>query len=66
MGLLVDLDLDFLMTSHEEWGCYEELPGVATYQLYRDPALDGVAAVRFVWNGRGLHEEPASSAEAPG
>ncbi|HSK75260.1 MAG TPA: TIGR02680 family protein [Thermoanaerobaculia bacterium] len=66
MGLLVDLDLDFLMTSHEEWGCYEELPGVATYQLYRDPALDGVAAVRFVWNGRGLHEEPAISAEAPG
>jgi uncharacterized protein (TIGR02680 family) len=58
MGLLVDLDLDFLMTSHEEWGCYEELPGVATYQLYRDPTLDGVAAVRFVWSGRQLREMP--------
>ena len=58
MGLLVDFDLDFLMTSHEEWGCHEELPGVATYQLYRDPTLDGVAAVRFVWSGRRLREEP--------
>jgi uncharacterized protein (TIGR02680 family) len=52
MGLLVALDLDFLMTSHDEWGCYEELPAVATYQLYRDPTLEGVAAVRMVWNGR--------------
>ena len=57
MGLLVAFDLDFMMTSHDEWGCYEELPGVATYQLYRDPTLDGVAAVRFVWNGRQLLEE---------
>lgn len=52
MGLLVALDLDFLMTSHDEWGFYEELPAVATYQLYRDPVLEGVAAVRMVWNGR--------------
>ncbi len=59
MGLLVAFDLDFMMTSHEEWGCYEELPGVATYQLYRDPALDGVAAVRFVWSGGQLREDPA-------
>lgn len=59
MGLLVALDLDFMMTSHDEWGCYEELPGVATYQLYRDPALEGVAAVRVVWTGRPPGEEPA-------
>lgn len=61
MGLLVALDLDFMMTSHDEWGCYEELPGVATYQLYRDPALEGVAAVRTVWTGRppGAEETPS-------
>lgn len=58
MGLLVAFDLDFLMTSHDEWGCYSELPGVATYQLYRDPALEGVAALRFVWNGQALEEVP--------
>lgn len=59
MGLLVQFDLDFMMTSHDEWGCYEELPGLATYQLYRDPELDGVATVRFVWDGRRLEEQPA-------
>jgi hypothetical protein len=59
MGLLVALDLDFLMTSHDEWGCYEELPAVATYQLYRDPTLEGVAAVRMVWNGRPTQEHGA-------
>jgi uncharacterized protein (TIGR02680 family) len=56
MGLLVALDLDFLMTSHDEWGCYEELPGVAIAHLSRDPTLDGVMAEHFVWNGRSLHE----------
>jgi uncharacterized protein (TIGR02680 family) len=58
MGLLVAFGLDFMMTSHEEWGCHEELPGVATYQLYRDPTLEGVAAVRFVWSGNRLREDP--------
>lgn len=57
MKLLVDFDLDFMMTSHDEWGCYEELPGLAIYQLYRDPSLDGVGSVRFVWSGGRLREE---------
>ncbi len=57
MGLLVDFDLDFLMTSHDDWGCYEELPGVAIYQLYRAPGMGGgVATIRFVWNGSTLNE----------
>lgn len=64
MSLLVAFDLDFMMTSHDEWGCYEELPGVATYQLYRDPTFEGVAAVRFVWTGRRLEEEPELRAAA--
>jgi len=64
MGLLVQFDLDFMMTSHDEWGCYEELPGVATYQLYRDPELEGVAAVRFVWDGRRLNESRDESIHA--
>jgi hypothetical protein len=64
MGLLVDFDLDFMMTSFEEWGCYEELPGLAIYQLYRDPAFDGVAAVPFLWNGRSLHEGRLAGEEA--
>src|SRR5207249_1643824 len=43
MGLLVAFDLDFLVTSHEEWGCYAELPAVATYHLARHPPERGVA-----------------------
>ena len=57
MALLVEFDLDFMMTSYDEWGCYQELPGVATYQLYRDPSAGGVEAIRFVWNGEQLVEE---------
>ena len=59
MALLVEFDLDFLITSHDEWGCYAELPGLSIYQLYRDPALRGILAVRFVWDGRRRAERPA-------
>lgn len=57
MGLLVAFDLDFMMTSHDEWGFYAELPGICTYQLYRNPQLgSGVQAIRFEWNGRDFTE----------
>jgi len=52
MGLLAEFDLDFLMTSFEEWGCYEELDGLSTYPLSRAPGQRGVHAERFLWNGR--------------
>jgi uncharacterized protein (TIGR02680 family) len=52
MGLLKALDLDFVMTSHEEWGFYEELDGLSTYHLTRDPGCRGVLAERFIWDGR--------------
>lgn len=52
MGLLAEFDLDFLMTSFEEWGCYEELDGLSTYHLSRAPGQRGVYAERFLWNGR--------------
>jgi uncharacterized protein (TIGR02680 family) len=51
MGLLVAFDLDFIMTSYEEWGFYAELDGLATYNLVRDPAMPGVLCERFVWDG---------------
>ncbi|MFL5273857.1 MAG: TIGR02680 family protein, partial [Anaeromyxobacteraceae bacterium] len=52
MGLLAEFDLDFVMTSYEEWGFYAELDGLSTYHLSRDPAMPGVHAEWFVWNGR--------------
>jgi uncharacterized protein YPO0396 len=64
MSLLVNFDLDFMMTSYDEWGCYKELPGLAIYQLYRDPSFEGVAAVPFLWNGRLLEEGRLAGVES--
>lgn len=52
MGLLAAFDLDFMMTSFEEWGFYRELDGISTYQLTRLPGLTGVHAEWFLWDGK--------------
>jgi len=52
MGLLAEFDLDFLMTSFEEWGFYPQLDGLSTYHLAREKGMRGVHADWFVWNGR--------------
>ncbi len=51
MGLLATFDLDFVITSEREWGCYDTLPGVAIYQLSGREGIDAVFASRWVWNG---------------
>jgi hypothetical protein len=51
MALLVAFDLDFLMTSYEEWGFFEELDGLSTYHLAHHPGLRGVYTDWFLWNG---------------
>jgi len=52
MGLFRDFDLDFVMTSEREHGCYASLPGVAICQLSAHPGIDAVYVERLVWNGR--------------
>jgi uncharacterized protein (TIGR02680 family) len=52
MGLIHTFDLDFVMTSEREWGCYRTLPGIAIYQLSTRPGIDAIALTRWVWNGR--------------
>lgn len=61
MGLLEAFDLDFIMTSEREWGCYAEMPGVAIYQLTTMKGNDGVLATRWLWNGRELQRSDATS-----
>ena len=65
MGLLHAFDLDFVMTSEREWGCYATLPGVAIYQLATRPGIDAVGLTRWVWNGhdriRDDHDLPSPS-----
>ncbi len=52
MDLLRAFDLDFMMTSEREWGCYPTLPGLAIYQLATREGIDAVGVTRWVWNGR--------------
>ncbi len=52
MGLLHAFDLDFVMTSEREWGCYATLPGLAIYHLSTRPGIDAVGLTRWLWNGR--------------
>jgi uncharacterized protein YPO0396 len=52
MGLLAAFDLDFVMTSEREWGCYAVLPGLAIHPLVVSPGIDAVGVTRWVWNGR--------------
>ena len=71
MGLIHNFDLDFIMTSEREWGCYQTLPGVAIYQLSTRPGIDAIGLTRWVWNGRGrilmntLQTESDETSEPP-
>ena len=51
MGLLAQFDLDFVMTSEREWGCYTDLPGLAIAQLARREGIDAVHVTRWTWDG---------------
>ncbi|MDP9401951.1 MAG: hypothetical protein M3P85_01155, partial [Actinomycetota bacterium] len=55
LGLLVDLGLDFVLTSERMWGCFPSVPSLEIYEAVRDPAHPGVALVHFRWDGRQRH-----------
>ncbi|WP_300270609.1 TIGR02680 family protein [Halomonas sp.] len=64
MGLLAQFDLDAVMTSEREWGCYPDVPGLAIAQLVRREGVDAVHVTRWRWDGkrRTRDEVPASQA----
>lgn len=55
LGLLVDLGLDFVLTSERMWGCFPTVPSLEVYEAVRDPAHPGVALVHFRWDGHHRH-----------
>jgi uncharacterized protein (TIGR02680 family) len=57
MGLIREFDLDFVITSEREWGCYAELPGVAICQLLRREGVDAIYVSRWTWDGRSKRRE---------
>ncbi len=56
MGLTVELDLDVMLTAHDEWCTYETVPLVAIYDLARVRYTAGVDLLPFLWSGGELVE----------
>lgn len=54
-GLLVQLDLDFVITSERLWGDHESVPSLSIYEALRDPSERGIAQYHYQWDGRALH-----------
>jgi uncharacterized protein (TIGR02680 family) len=65
MGLLHEFDLDFVMTSEREWGCYATMPGLAIYQLSARADIDAVYASHWIWNGHQRLLQPPDAPPSP-
>ncbi|WP_326637585.1 TIGR02680 family protein [Streptosporangium sp. NBC_01755] len=52
LGLLATFDMDVVMTSEREWGCYPQVPGLAICQLSRHDGVDAVLVTTWRWDGR--------------
>ena len=53
-GLLVDLDLDFVITSERLWGDHATVPELAIYEALRSPTERGIAQYEHRWDGNRL------------
>lgn len=53
-GLLVDLELDFVITSERLWGDHSTVPSLAIYEALRSPGQRGIAQYSYTWDGRVL------------
>lgn len=67
-GLLTAFDLDVVMTSEREWGCYREVPGLAIAQLARMDGIPAVLVSHWEWDGasRTRVQRPAATLVAEG
>ncbi|MFS2291502.1 MAG: TIGR02680 family protein [Actinomadura sp.] len=54
LGLLATFDMDVVMTSEREWGCYPQVPGLSICQLSRRDGIDAVLVTPWRWDGREL------------
>ncbi|MBZ5543538.1 MAG: arginase family protein [Acidobacteriia bacterium] len=61
-GFVVSFDMDVVMTSEREWGCYPQVPGLAICQLARQDGVDAVLVTPWRWDGR--ERRPAERAAA--
>ncbi len=54
LGLLVRLDVDFVMTGHALWGCVPQVPALDIYEICRDDGTSAATA-HVRWDGRNRH-----------
>lgn len=54
LGLLVRLDVDFVMTGHDLWGTVPQVPALDVYEICREGA-SSAAAAHIHWDGRNRH-----------
>ncbi|MER7672857.1 TIGR02680 family protein [Kitasatospora sp. NPDC096128] len=64
LGLLAAFDLDVVMTSEREWGCYPQVPGLAIAQLSRVDEIAAVLVTRWEWDG--YRRARVADGEVPG
>src|SRR5262249_61682002 len=51
-GVLATLDMDGVMASEREWGCYPQVPGLGICQPARHDGIDAVLVTPWRWDGR--------------
>ncbi|MGH3763316.1 TIGR02680 family protein [Actinophytocola sp.] len=57
LGLLVDLDMDWIITWPSGWGLSEKIPRMHIYDVLRPKGGRGIACTHAVWTGSALTEE---------
>jgi uncharacterized protein (TIGR02680 family) len=65
LGLLATFDLDVVMTSEREWGCYPQVPGLAIAQLTRHDGIDAVLVTPWRWDGHERVRVPRPTSMEP-
>jgi len=64
LGLLATFDLDVVMTSEREWGCYPQVPGLSIAQLSRVEGIEAIGVTRWRWDGQRRERLAEVAAEA--
>lgn len=57
LGLLVDLDMDWIITWPSGWGLSEKIPRMHIYDVLRPKGGRGIACTHAIWSGNTLAEQ---------
>ncbi|MCW2277668.1 TIGR02680 family protein [Heliophilum fasciatum] len=49
--LLTQMDFDYMMTSQVLWGCYDTVPALSIYEVFRPKDVKFVTLFQYRWNG---------------